>query len=62
MNMYVKHYINAQLLFPSWDDRKITFISVARAISSGGTFEDLQALVDYYEYEAEEVKNERITG
>ena len=61
MNMYVKFYINAQSSFPSWDDRKITFISVVRAIASSGTFEDLQALVDYYEHEKEEVKNERIT-
>ena len=62
MNMYVKFYINAQSSFPSWDDRKITFISVVRAIASSGTFEDLQALVDYRECETEEVKNERITG
>lgn len=59
MNRFVKHYIEGRKADPDLCSKRIILTAVVRHIANQGTMGDLKALMDYYENEMEEIKNDR---
>lgn len=58
MNRFVKYYVDARTVDSNPLNRQLLFASVAQTIASNGTINDLQALVNYYQNEMEEMRYE----